>query len=428
MALFGFKSRLAILALTTTLAACGDTPVRHDPPPGGIATPDAGMDFDTYVAQSRTILADRLRDLRFSPEGRPFGDYSLEEVVDMRAPNAVKPNEGRCAEETGTREQGEGVGFLLVHGLSDGPYLMTDIRDALHDAFPCSTLHSVVLPGHGTVPGDLKKVDHDAWRATVRYGMNSFDNDIDTIIPVGYSMGAALITRDHADISNGRRASSLILLAPGFAARSDMAWLTPYARYVQSYVGTDEDRDAAKYESLAMNAAAEFHLLTAPFRDDSLPNVDIPVFMAVSSDDRTIQPDIATQFFCNKVVNPQRQMIWYQGVEPDIANQPVCGGIDVIDSPNDTWRTLNHAHTAMTMRPENPHYGLDGRYRNCTHYEKPDLRTSCQSDSESTVYGELNLKDSATPGTLRRGTFNPDFGGMMGKMVVFIKQSLAPDA
>ncbi|WP_085584211.1 alpha/beta hydrolase [Thalassospira mesophila] len=418
---------LAVIGLCL-IAACDKGPARFEASGHAITTPQPGTPFSQYITDSETKIRTALQDLRYSPEPHPFDDYSIDDAVSMRAPFAIEPDMQACRQSGKTIENGDGVGFLLVHGLSDSPYLMSDIAMSLHTALPCATLHALLLPGHGTVPGDLRDVDASAWQATVKYGLESFDDNIRHIIPVGYSMGAALVVRAAENHRNDAELSAMVLLSPGFGAYSDLAWLTPYMRYVKPWVDKRRDHDVAKYESLAMNAAAEFQLLTVPFGENTLPPITQPVFMAVSSDDRTIRADLAAHFFCGKVQSDDRYMIWYQGEEKASQDrpQPICDDIDVVTSANPDLRTVNHAHTALTMRPQNPHYGLTGDYRRCDHYREPADYKTCEEDNKDTIYGETNLLESATPGTLRRGTFNPDFDGMMGKMVVFIHKALEP--
>ena len=419
------RSTLVAITLPATLALSGcffEDP-QHDPSGLAIGAPAANEPFDDYVKKTGEQLRSALKSKRFEQEAAPFGQYNLDQVVAMRAPFATGPDKAACNAVGNDNAHGMDVGFLMVHGLTDSPFLMTDIRDTLISKFPCATFHGVLLPGHGTVPGDLLDVTYEEWIETVRYGMDSFSDDTDHIITIGYSMGAALIGREFDARRRDPRMAAMVLLSPGFSAKSDQAWLTPYARYVQSWVGQGENSDAAKYGSMAMNAAAEFHLLTETYRNGTMDAFDIPVFMVVSSDDRTVDPLLAANFFCSKVTNNNKRLIWYQGEEHLIDEHPLCDGVDIVKSADPDWRTLNHAHTAITMRPDNPHYGMDGIIRRCDHYDEQSPNSKCQTSSDA-VYGELNLAKSASPGSLRRGTFNPDFVSMLDKMTHFIEVSL----
>ncbi len=415
---------LASLALCGLLAtgACATPDTALEPSGAAITAPAPGTSFDDYVQSTRQKLRDVISRTRFAGEEKPFGEHTLNQVVDMRAPYALGPVGATCTGDDPAL-QGNGLGFLMVHGLTDSPYWLSDIRDNLRDRFQCAVFHGVLLPGHGTVPGDLLDVDYEDWLKTVRFGLNSFDDDIEHIIPMGFSTGAALIGRVYSEQSHKDRVSALVMLSPGLAAKSDQAWLTPYVRYVKDWVGQGENNDPGKYGSMAMNAAAEFYLLTEPYGEGSLPDFDIPVFGVVSSDDQTINPDVMLDFYCNKVTASQKQLVWYQGRITSAMNLPDCAGIDVVRSENDQLRTLNHAHTAITMSPNDPIYGLDGSAPDCGHYDDPDALSRCRTGND-VMYAERNLFDTAPDGTLRRGTFNPDFTGMMDKMKDFITTSV----
>lgn len=408
----------AVMAIGIGTQAFG----QYAPSGNAVTSPANGLAFDDYVTATRKQLRDVIS-ARFEAEADPFGSFDIDQVVDMRSPYSLEADEAACLTAGRGLAHGEKVGFLAVHGLTDSPYWLSDVRDQLRRDFPCATFNGVLLPGHGTAPGDLIDVSYQDWLDTVNYGMTAFDKDIEHIIAIGYSTGATLIGRDIAARSNDPRISAMIMLSPGLAAKSDMAWLTPYVRYVKKWVGQGSENDPGKYGSMAMNAAAEFHLLTAPYRDASIPASNVPVFVAISSDDQTVNPLAALDYFCNKVQSPIRQMIWYQGEINTVDEHPQCDDIDIVKSANDDMRTINHAHTAITMSPENPVYGLDGAVLDCGHYDDPDELASCQSGTD-TVYGERNLLKSATPGTLRRGTFNPDFNAMMDKMAIFVAASL----
>ncbi|MCC9625458.1 alpha/beta fold hydrolase [Thalassospira sp. MA62] len=412
-----------LLGVAVLMTACAGSDPQFSPSGNAISAPRPKQTFNDYVETSRAQLRAVLSEKRFDLEEHPFGDYSLDQIVEMREPFLDQPDQVACNAAGNTAKNGAGTGFLLVHGLTDSPYWLGDIRAELNERFPCATLYGVLLPGHGTVPGDLIDVNFEDWLATVRFAVQKFDQDIDHIIPIGFSTGAALIGRDIDSHRDDDRFRAMILLSPGFEAKSGMAGVTPYARYVRRWVGQGENNDPAKYGSMAMNGAAEFHLLTAPYRDGTIGTFDLPAFVVISSDDQTVKPEAAVEFFCNKVQSDNKEMIWYQGAiaAPDSIEN--CDGIDVVASANAPLRTLNHAHTAITLSPDNPVYGVNGTFHACGHYSNADDLKTCQTGN-SAQYGELNLLETVEPGTLRRGTFNPDFSNMIDKMAGFIRTAI----
>lgn len=426
------RSCLCFISIATgLLAASGAHQNAHadalTPSGSAITAPSPDMSFSDYVKNTRSQLRNVLQRNRFADEKEPFGSFSLDDVVEMRAPYEIVPDQDTCARGDALLSRGENLGFVLVHGLTDSPYWLGDVRDALQKTYPCASFHGVLLPGHGTVPADLMDVSYEDWLATVKFGVESFGPDIEHIIPIGYSAGAALIGRYYDMPDHDDRLSALVMLSPGLAAHSGMAWLTPYVRYVKDWVDQGQNNDPGKYGAMAMNAAAEFQLLTSPFRDGAIGTIDIPVFMAVSSDDQTVDPLVSLDVFCEKVTSENRQMLWYQGEIQIPDGKNVCDDVDRVDSANADLRTLNHAHTGITLSPSNPVYGLDGAYSDCGHYETAKDKEKCLT-APSAFYGERNLLEGATPGTLRRATFNPDFDEMMEKITHFIAvaRAMAP--
>jgi esterase/lipase len=412
-----------LLGSVLIIGATSGAHAQYEPSGTPITAPAPQTAFSEYVDATRQQIRTVLKAGPFAHENKPFGPFKLDQVVDMRSPYSIAADKAACDIAGRDLAQGEKVGFLAVHGLTDSPYWLTDVRDQLRVQFPCAVFNGVILPGHGTVSADLIDVRYQDWIDTVRFGLDAFDSDITHIIPIGYSMGAALIGREVAERNTDPRISAMIMLSPGLAAKSEMAWLTPYVRYVKKWVGQSTESDPVKYSSMAMNAAAEFYLVTEPYRDGSITPSNVPLFAAISSDDQTVNPLVAVDYFCTKNNASLTHMIWYQGETNALDEHPKCDGIDVVKSANDQMRTINHAHTAITMSPENPVYGLDGVIRDCGHYSDPADQLTCKTGPD-TVYGERNLVESATPGTLRRGTFNPDFGPMMDKMVTFVSATL----
>jgi len=191
---------LIVWACAGLLGACAQAggPERLQPSGQAAGVPEAGQPFSDYVRYNRQTLTEVLSRLRFSTDPVPFGAaYSLQQVVEMRSPWQRLP-----AMDCEPREPVR-IGFLLIHGLSDSPYTLRSIGRSLAQAYPCAVVRSVLLPGHGTVPGDLLEVDRRQWLEAMEYGVDSFRGGVDALYLVGYSSGAALSVH-YADSSRRR--------------------------------------------------------------------------------------------------------------------------------------------------------------------------------------------------------------------------------
>lgn len=392
-------------------------------------------EFTQYVYDSRENIQNILTDLRFTSGQSPYlGGYTSEEAAIMRGPfQWPEKDSDICSDPS----KGGGKGFLLIHGLTDSPYLMRSISDSLQNAYPCSLIRAVLLPGHGTVAGDSLKMKHEDWMRITEYGVKSFQK-IDTINElylVGFSTGTALAIRHMKEGKSTNKIKGLILVSTAVKAKTNLAWLATIIRLVKDWASTYAERDAARYESFSFNAGAEFYELTKGLLTSKYA-VEVPVLMAVSADDETIDAQAARKFFCDLTTSERRALIWYK--TKYTKDQPVatCKDIATVDfnsselNYNGTpYRFANFAHTALSMSPGDAHYGVNGKYRNCKFYEDEgdtDGYEKCQKGTDKTIFSENNiasLKDENDK-TLeydywRRGTFNPDYDRLEKSILCF---------
>jgi len=84
------------------------------------------------------------------------------------------------------------VGVLLLHGMSDSPYSLRTLGEALRDAG--AHVLGLRLPGHGTLPSGLVSVREEDMRAAVVLAMGHLAEQVGKrpLFIVGYSNGAAL--------------------------------------------------------------------------------------------------------------------------------------------------------------------------------------------------------------------------------------------
>lgn len=127
------------------------------------------------------------------------GHYGLPEQVNPRdfqePPPAIKIMRG--AEPF--RLQGKtAVGFLLVHGFEDSPYMMRNIGDLLHREG--HTVIAPLLPGHGTNVKDFAKTRYEHWLHAVRETYARERPRFTHFFLVGFSMGGNLCLTMASDL------------------------------------------------------------------------------------------------------------------------------------------------------------------------------------------------------------------------------------
>ncbi|GAB4116206.1 MAG: alpha/beta fold hydrolase [Sideroxydans sp.] len=352
----------------------------------------AGLPFADYVRQTRAML-------------RAVRTEQDEAVIDGNAPFGLPP--------AGALQRGRAKpyrrGILLTHGLSDSPYHLRHLAAFFQrNGF---RVMAVLLPGHGTQPGDLLDVHWQAWAQTVAYGADCLAAEVDELYLGGFSAGGALSVH-HA--ARDARVRGLFLFSPALEITARARWANLhklYSRFVPeaAWVNVLPDADPYKYESFCKNAAAQMHALTRTLPRDGL---NLPVFAAASADDATVHA-AATFKFMQRVRHPLRHLVWYAPEKTDAEN------VEWVGSYLPGQRILSSAHTAVVMPPEDPHYGAHGDYANCLHYfARDDARyTACMTRAE--WWGEV-LPQQLARGVLRRLTFNPHYAALEASLQKFI--------
>jgi len=366
-----------------------------------------GLPFADYVARSREMLA--LAHAR-------LGSNEAERRVEGNAPFALAPSNGQPGTGKPFRR-----GVLLVHGLTDSPYFMRHLGAFFADnGF---RVMAILLPGHGTQPGDLRAIAWREWARAVAYGTDCLAAEVDELYLAGFSAGAALNILHSLDDA---RVRGLLLFSPALElpVRAKYAhwhrwysWLIPSAKW--AYIRPDAD--IYKYESLSKNSVAQAYALSkalgARLRNRDL---DIPVFAAASADDVTVHTSVTLAFMA-RARHPCSRLVLYTTA----ADNPPPGipleRLELVNSVVPQQRIISSAHTAIVLPPDDPHYGAAGEYVNCQHYYKDDLEKydACKNVSGGALQGEIS-ETNLKAGILRRLMYNPNFAALKVSLKRFI--------
>ncbi|MEX2131978.1 MAG: alpha/beta fold hydrolase, partial [Pseudohongiellaceae bacterium] len=338
-------------------------------------------EFNDYVQENRSRVRAALAEFYYSRETWPFGTaYPLESVVNMRSPYELQPDPVVCAETD------RHSGFLMVHGLSDSPYLLRPVAESLAAQYPCALIRGLLTPGHATIPGDLKKADRAVWLETLVWAVNGFAAEVDQLYMVGYSNGAALALQYLDQHREQDFVEALILLSPGLEVRDPLIHLAPYFGLVRPWISRHGDQDAVKYESFPTKAAAQFYRLTQQITSEDFRSLLIPTLMVISGNDTTVNASTSLAFFCDRIAG-RRHALWYGSAAANSLPPQNCAGLEVVDISGQDPRFVSHSHVAVTMPRSDSHYGENGNYVNCLAYlAGSDERRRCQSEPDDTVY------------------------------------------
>lgn len=269
------RASTVLVALIVALGAgCSslDTAVWHDvrlTEEFSVRKADTVRTFDDYLALEDRLLAELDEKVYAvtgtSPE-KGLIRYSPGSAAD---PRAWQPNWNRSFELPAAQPKG---GVLLLHGMSDSPYSLHSVGEALNRAG-----YQVVglrLPGNGAAPSGLKYVVWEDMAGAVRIAMNHLAAELGDkpIHIVGYSIGSTLALNYTLDALDGRSApvpASLILISPAIGVHPAAA-LAGLKRGLSvlpglhglAWLTIEPEFDPYKYNSFTTRAGEQAHRLT----------------------------------------------------------------------------------------------------------------------------------------------------------------------
>ncbi len=365
-----------------------------------------GLPFAEYVQQMRTVIANARVDLK--PE-------SAARIVEDNSPFELQPA-ASCAKGKSHRTA---KGILLVHGMLDSPFLMRDLGRYFQQR--CFLVRAILLPGHGTVPGDLLRVNAEAWQQAMRYGVNGLAEAVDEVYLAGFSTGAALAVQTAlqgeglAGAPPPQPVRGMFLFSPALKIKTRFALLAGLVARFRPWLSIAPDEDRTKYESVAANAAAQvFDLTQQVYKARAGRALTVPMFVALSADDDTVDAREAIGYF-RSVPNPANRMVLYG------SSEAAQGDARIVEVPaaRPQDRVLQFAHISIPIAPDNPHYGVHGDYRACLSYLKDaGALQECKTRPDIS-FGETG---AGNPKGLvfARLTYNPDFAHMTQEMDRFL--------
>ncbi|MDE1164804.1 MAG: alpha/beta hydrolase [Pseudomonas sp.] len=162
---------------------------------------------------------------------------------------------------------------VLLHGLTDSPYSLRHIAQRYRDLGYLAV--GLRLPGHGTVPGALTRVQWQDWLAATRLAVREARLRVPAPAPlhiVGFSTGGALAVKyalDSLADPSLARADQLVLLSPmiGVAGSARFAGIAGWPAILPAFAKAAwlsrlPEFNPFKYNSFPVNAARQSWLLT----------------------------------------------------------------------------------------------------------------------------------------------------------------------
>lgn len=345
------KKKLSlVLASAVLMMACSQKQVQPEKQPSASLPEYMQADFQQYIADNEQWLRDN----------RNFLSDDSELEISINTPFERIP------------ERSNGKAVLLVHGLSDSPYSFIDVAEQLvQQGFLVRTL---LLPGHGSKAADLMLPTLEDWTSIVKHHTELLAREYDELWLGGYSTGANLVT---IEASENTDVDGLLLFSPAFKPDNNLVRFAPVIRHFVDWADEDPEENIAKYDSLPMNGAAVYYETSSLVRDRlSEKTLDIPVFMAISEGDSVIDTLTALELYQNSFSHAGKQLAWFGEY------QPAVDGLNQFSMRLPEQRISAGSHMSMLYKPDNAHYGINGRFRMCSNGQQEALEQLCRQGEE----------------------------------------------
>lgn len=358
---------------------------------------DLNLKFSDYIAQCKQIISDH----------RPNTTLNRDTIIKSNSPFELVP----------TKTQTKQYGVLLIHGLFDSPFVTRDIAEILHSQG--LLVRSILLPGHGTIPGAMLNVTYEDWLQTVRYGIETFKKEVDQLFILGYSIGSALAIYETLQ-SPSDFIAGIISLSPALKIKSKFAFLSEWDRYLYPindrlrWLRITEEIDYARYLSIPFNAVYQCYELIKKINDTyRKKSLSLPQFFAVTLDDKTVSAQASLDYFYYHQ-NPANKLILY--TQPSFQSPDARMIIRNAAYPDEN--ILDISHIAIPTSPNNKHYGKNGDFLLASREGEPYFYDEIISIEEP--FYDILFKLKLTRYPRRRLTYNPDFNFLAKEILKFI--------
>lgn len=342
-------------ALAVLVVSCSSVPDKPLYTPSEALNDYRQNSFAEYLTGTRQWLQ----------QNRVFISGNHQQELEANMPFEIQPAET----VTGPRK-----GILLVHGLGDSPFYFRDIGAALSEqGFLVRTL---LIPGHGSRPGNLLLAEYKAWQDAVRHHTRLLQQDVDEVWLGGFSTGANLVT---VEAIENDQVSGLLLISPALVPGTALTSLLPVVNLFTDWLDQDPaDGNYTRYSSVATNGATQYYYSSRAVRRQLANKLfEKPVLMAMSGDDGVINPVAARELFQERFTHPDSRLLWFGNSEQQSDPRIISFNTDL-----PAQRISNFSHMSLLFNRENDYYGLNASQRMCDNGQTEAAEQQCRDGAE----------------------------------------------
>ena len=319
------------------------------------------------------------------------------------------------------------IGVLLVHGLGDSPYFFRDVANAM-----CNEgihVRTILLPGHGSKPGDMLNVSYQQWQTETNHHIRLFSKEVDNLYIGGFSTGANLTTIASFSMAEELDIKGLMHFSPAFKSRFFVSRLAPYIDSLFPWPNVEEEDNPSRYNSTAMPGFAAYQesvnvlqdLFTHSEKEERTLN--LPVLMVVAEKDSVVDTAIIAEQFRDNFTHPHKCLLWQGEDDPEVPENTLI--MQTMTIPEQRISAASHMSTLFSDK--NPLYGTASDFRICDNGQGSDAEARCKA-GEEVWYGPWGFKPGNADGNLAnseqdrvyaRLTYNPYFDRMVDQLLAF---------
>lgn len=366
-------------------------------------------DYDAYLTGARN----HLEDYAIAIDG-----FERDRQIEWRMPFERAPAAGCSDQET--------AGLLLIHGLADTPFLFRDLADRL--ASRCVRVRAILLPGHGTRPGDLVTAESEQWFDVAAAHVRGFADEVDRLYVGGHSVGGAIAT---VLALEEPAVQGLVAFAPAWELDGlrDVLWLGTLAEPFIDFIEREPEPNPVKYESLAVNTGDEMGEILGRVQSalEARRSIDeLPLLLVATEADSVIDLDYLQRTFRERFTHPESHMLVYRDTREPRPQwwQPRRMSERMAWLPE--HRIIEFSHQSLPVGPDNPLYGTDGLIRHCLEPNGASREACLARDPDSIRYAAYRGEEERTGRYLTaRLTWNPHFDDMVARVARLLEADRA---
>ena len=328
-----------------------------------------GMTFQQYITDTRNRIA-TARQKAGTVHEKPHLENA---IVGLLSPFEWHPK--TLAPDQKGKKTKYRNGVLMMHGLNASPYEMRSL--AKHFLDRGFMVRATLMPGHGTVPGDLTNVSYEEWKKMAEYGIESFKGEVENLYLFGFSTGGALASLKALEQAEkgDDRIKGIILSSPALSIRTSFAFLANFANSLSSIFPSikmlvkKDDKAYFDYESFSVNGGAQIYNLVQEFKAKRAEvDLKVPVFSISSMSDHAVAVKDVKDFLYG-INNEKNRHILFAPEPVDMPESVAV--IRQVNSNQKAWggRVIGYSHGALHVSPDDFYYGRYGQYKFCGHYD-----------------------------------------------------------